>query len=508
MIKKIMCATRYGISAKIVQVESSIMRAIPEFNIIGLAQNSIQEAKSRIKSAFEHSSISMPNARQININLSPADISKTGSHFDLAIALLIAMQDSAVDFSKWFAFGELGLDGSIKDTISIYPLLLKVSLEHPNSCVLLPSSGSDIYSSIPNLNIYYASTLKEACSVMENPVDKVESSELSFDSVELSGKKYYFEQNFPLDFADIKGQERAVEAALIAASGMHNLLLEGSPGTGKSLIAERLHYIMPPMSLEEMMDCLKIQTLADISTSYSPLRPLRKPEPSSSQPAILGSVSGFIAKPGEIALANHGILFLDELPNFASKTREALRAPIESNEINISRTNLKVTYKSKFLLLCAMNPCPCGYLNSFVKECTCSEMAIRKYQSFSGPFIDRIDMRVKMKEDRSEDLKQGLEKKPGEPSKTLFEKVMRAFRIRILRNQSEFNAKLAPKDLEKFCPLDDDALSTLNSLVYRFKLSNRGRDKIRRLGRTIADLEGEDHISKSHLLKAANFYGR
>ena len=257
MVKKLLCATRFGIGAKIIEIESIFQKGLPSFTITGLAGNSIQEARQRVIGALSNSNFENPNFK-ITINLAPSDISKNGSHFDLPIALLIALYRIDIDLSNWFAFGELGLDSSIKDSPIIYPLLLEVANMYPNSNVLLPKNGKNLYSNVPNLNIYFAENLQEAIDLIKNPQNKSKQYDFDFKFLEIDSRKYYFDDKFELDFYDISGQVLAKRAALISSAGMHNIIFDGSPGCGKSMIAKRMQYILPPISFEEMCECVVI----------------------------------------------------------------------------------------------------------------------------------------------------------------------------------------------------------------------------------------------------------
>ncbi len=496
MVKKLLCATAYGVSARVIQVEATFSRGLPSFVISGLAGSSIQEAKQRVNGALAHNNFASLNYK-ITVNLSPSDLAKNGSHFDLPIALLIALQKQEIALDGWFAFGELGLDGYIKNTNSIYPLLLEISKSHPQSCVLLPKEGENLYSNIPNLNIYYANDLLEAIEVLKNPVNKAKQYDFPFKFIEVAGEKYYFEENFESDFHDIKGQIVAKRAALIAVSGMHNIVFEGSPGCGKSMIAKRMRYILPPISFAEMCECASIAALNNNSSNYTALRPFRNPHQSSSNASILGSVFQSDAKPGEISLAHNGILFFDELLNFQKTALESLREPLENDELSISRVNIKVTYPACVLFIGAMNPCPCGNLYSASKECRCKDMDIKKYRNkLSEPLRDRIDIFIKMDENKSDERVDSTD---------LFRQVLGAFKMQKSRGQSKLNGKLNDADIERFCTLSAELQNLLDLATQRYGLSYRGRQKILKVARTIADLQSSESIQKEHILEALSY---
>ncbi|MCQ2645447.1 ATP-binding protein, partial [Helicobacter pylori] len=317
MINTIFCATMQRGVAEIVAVEATFTRALPAFVISGLANNSIQEAKQRVQSALQNNDFTFPPLK-ITINLSPSDLPKSGSHFDLPIALLIALQKQELAFKEWFAFGELGLDGKIKPNPNIFPMLLDIAIKYPHAKVIAPKANEELFSLIPNLQCFFVDHFKEALEILQNPETKADThtKKLPFKTIELNDKEYYFSDAYALDFKEVKGQAVAKEAALIASAGFHNLILEGSPGCGKSMIVNRMRYILPPLSLNEILEATKLRILSEQDSAYYPLRSFRNPHQSASKSSILGSSSLKEPKPGEIALAHNGMLFFDELPHF------------------------------------------------------------------------------------------------------------------------------------------------------------------------------------------------
>lgn len=511
-VSSIFSATSFGTSAKIIQVEASFTRGLPNFNITGLVHNSIAESKQRVQSALSNNGITLPPLK-INVNLSPSDIPKSGGHFDLPIAL--ALQKEALDSSiEWFAFGELGLDGSVKYVDSIYPLLLDVALLHKNAKVIVPACAKDLLSPIPNLMLYFANTLKDAIAIVnELDLANVESSAISdvssfgFNHLEINGEKYFYHSGFghsgfESDFSEVLGQEVAKRAALIAAAGFHNFIMEGSPGCGKSMIAKRLLYILPPSSLQEMIESVKAQALNKQSSHYTPLRAFRNPHQSASKSSILGSATQFEVKPGEVALAHNGILFFDELPHFKKEVLEALREPLENNKLVVSRVHSKVEYDTNFLFIAALNPCPCGNLLSKSKECRCLDKDIRAYRGkISEPLLDRIDLFVQMNEIDDSELKGS----GGLDSKAMQELVFSAFKMQKQRGQAHLNGKLNEQEIATFCALDNECKELLNQATQRFTLSYRAQNKIKKVARSIADLEQSEVIKKPHILEALSF---
>ncbi|BCD67315.1 YifB family Mg chelatase-like AAA ATPase [Nitratiruptor sp. YY09-18] len=497
-MKRIFCATLDGVDAREVQVESSFINALPGISIVGLASNSIQEAKDRVKAALGASGFRFP-PQKITINLSPSDLRKSGSHFDLAIALGIALQKEDVDFNNIFVFGELGLDGRVKESAKLFPLLL--SLSKKGISAVVPKESLLRLAKIPGITLYGVATLAEAIELFKvKNFQATPTQELPWPSVEIKNQKYYYTKEYPIDFEDVIGQQRAKRAALIAAAGMHNLLMEGSPGCGKSMIAKRMRYILPPMSLAEILEVAKLKSLSDEEIDFSPVRPLRSPHHSATKASIFGGGSSD-AKPGEVALAHNGMLFFDEFPHFSKSALEALREPLQDRRVLISRVNTKVEYKTKFLFVAAQNPCPCGNLLSSVHECRCSELEIRRYKNrISSPLLDRIDMYVQMSEPHEE----------GEriSSSQMHVSVLQAFRKQKERGQKDFNGKLDEAGIEQYCTMSDEAKSIFDQATMKLGLSHRSAGNLRKVSRTIADIEGSDLIEKRHLLEAMGFRRR
>jgi len=500
-MKLIKCATLDANEAKIVEVESTFSRALPGFNIVGLADTSIQESKDRVKSALASYQYKFP-PQKIIINLSPSDLKKEGSHFDLSFALSIALQKEEVEFGDVFVFGELGLGGKTKETNLIFPIILSLAKQKKIKRVLIPKESFEKVSKIPSLDIAVCETLEEAIEFFKADEKKFEKSkELRYDFMEINGVKYYYQESFPLDFYDVKGQEIAKRASLIAACGMHNILFEGSPGCGKSMCAKRIRYIMPPMSLEEILENARIQSINLEKVDFKPIRNFRAPHHTASRPSIFGGGSSR-AMMGEVALANNGILFFDEFPHFQKSVLESLREPLEDHRVLVSRVKSKVEYPTKFLFIAAQNPCPCGNLLSSTKECRCSEVEIQRYKNrLSEPLLDRIDLFVQMDEVLSED-------KPSINSKEMFKIVKRAFKRQKSRGQKELNGKMDEKDIERFCKLDDECRDLLRQASMKFGLSQRGINKVLRVARTIADMEDHEDIKKRDLLEAISYRRR
>ncbi len=498
-MKKLLCATLDGLDAKVVDVEVEFVRALPSFSIVGLAQASIQESKERVKSALNSIEFKFP-PQKVTVNLAPSDLKKEGSHFDLPIALLIALQKEQFALDSFMAFGELSLDGTLKDTASIFAIILSLAKQGLVKKVIIPKASYDKVSKIPSLDIYAYDHIKEIVESLKNPDNlKSSKSDLIIDAKSIKIKDtYYYIDQFKEDFIDIKGQTIAKRASLIAAAGMHNIIFEGSPGCGKSMCAKRIRYILPPMSLEEILSSAKLDSLSGKEPDFKPIRPFRSPHHTSSRSSIFGGGSKR-AMIGEIALADGGELFFDELVHFPKSILEALREPLEDHKMLISRVNSKIQYQTKFLFCGAFNPCPCGNLLSSKKVCRCSELEIKRYQNrLSSPLLDRIDLYVLMDEI-------GVDDKPTISSKEMYQKVLKAFKMQKSRNQSDLNGKMSDSDIKKYCKLDRESQATLDQAISRFDLSQRAINKTLKVARTIADLDESDNISKSHILEALTY---
>jgi len=502
IVNSIKSASLEGIEAKVVEVEGSLTKGLPSFNIVGLASSDIQEAKERAKNALLASSFELPPLR-ITLNLSPSDIKKSGTHFDLAIASLVALGSKNIVHKDIFLFGELGLDGKVKSSSLIFPLILSLKEQDLISKAIVPKEALNALKFIDGIEFFAVDTLKEAIDILSQEELKTTTKKHSYSAKKLTINKqnYYYLQEYQSDFEDILGQEIAIRAALIAASGMHNILLNGSPGSGKSMIAKRLQYILPPLSQKEILSIARAEFLEGKEPTFKPLRPFRSPHHTATSAAIFGGGS-HNAKIGEVALANGGILFFDELPHFSSKVLEALREPLQDKVINIARVNSKIQYSANFMFVAAQNPCPCGNLLSKVKDCRCSDLEIKRYKNrLSDPFLDRIDIFVTMAE-------VDFNKANVTTSKDMHESVLRAFSAQKKRGQDKLNGQLQEREIDKFCILNSDAQAILEQAISKFALSFRSIANIKKVSRTIADINGNKEITKKDLLEALSYRKR
>ena len=502
IVNRLYSASLDGIEAKIVEVEASLTNTLPNFTVVGLASNDIQEAKERAKSALLTSNYDLP-LRKITINLSPSDIKKSGTHFDLSIALLVALSEQKIEH-KIFIFGELSLDGKVKSSSLIFPLILSLKKQNLIKRAIVPKELLNALKHINGVDFYGVESLKEAVDLLkQEQLPKPEQIEVksSDKEIKIGDKSYYYNDSYNLDFKDVKGQEIAIRAALISAAGMHNLLLNGNPGSGKSMIAKRLLYILPPLTQEEILSIAMHQFLDNSNPDFKAIRPFRSPHHTATSAAIFGGGS-HSAKIGEVALSNNGILFFDELPHFSSKVLEALREPMQDRVVNIARVNSKVKYDANFLFVAAMNPCPCGNLLSKTKECRCSDLEIKRYKNrLSDPFLDRIDLFVTMQE-------VDFEKSSVSDSKTMHSMVLKAFKAQKSRGQKRLNGQLLESEIEKFCQLDNSANEILQKAIINFSLSYRAIANIKKVARTIADLNNNKTITKKDILEALSYRKR
>ena len=502
IVNRLLCATLEGVQAKVIDVEATFTKGLPGFAVVGLASSDIQESKERVKSALLTNDFIFPPLK-ITINLGPSDIKKNGTHFDLPIALLIALNKASFDEEGLFVFGELGLDGRVKSSSMLFPLILSLKEQGLIKRAIVPKEAIGYLSHISGVEFITVENLSEAISLVQSGSFGSNTASFSYEAehLEIEGRSYFYEKHYESNFADVKGQSVAKRASLIAAAGMHNFMMEGSPGCGKSMIAKRIRDILPPVYEEEILSIAKHQFLDGVVPDFGAHRPIRAPHHTATSASIFGGGSQQ-AKIGEVALAHKGILFFDELPHFSKNILEALREPLQDKKVHIARVNAKIEYEADIMFVAAMNPCPCGNLLSKTKACRCSEVEIRRYQNrLSDPFLDRIDLFVVMQEVNSTD-------KGDITSEEMHHEVLKAFVQQKRRGQVRLNGKLTEEEVEKYCILDDASQKVLESAIQRFGLSHRSIASIKKIARTIADLNGNESITKKDLLEALSYRRR
>ena len=502
IVNTLTCATLEGVTAKVIEVEATFTKGLPGFAVVGLASSDIQESKERTKSALLTNEFVFPPLK-ITINLSPSDIKKSGTHVDLAMALLIALHKTNIEEEGLFVFGELGLDGRVKSSSMLFPLILSLKEQGHIKRAIVPKESIPYLSHISGVDFIAVETLSEAIGILKSKNFKANVQTFSYDAktFTLEDKSYFYEEKYECNFKEVKGQMVAKRAAMIAAAGMHNLFMEGNPGCGKSMIAKRIKDILPPVHEEELLSIAKHQFLDGQEPSFKAIRPMRSPHHTATSASIFGGGSGQ-ARIGEVALASKGILFFDEIPHFSKQVLEAMREPLQDRKVLIARVNAKIEYEADIMFLAAQNPCPCGNLLSKVKSCRCSELEIKRYANkLSDPFLDRIDLFVVMQEVQSDD-------KGDVTSEAMHQEVIKAFKLQKQRKQIRLNGKLNEEEVEVYCRLEKSAGDILESAITKFGLSHRSIASVKKIGRTIADLNRHEKIEKKDILEALSYRRR
>ena len=478
-----------GLNAPSVMVEVHLSQGLPAVTMVGLPEAAVRESKDRVRSAIINSGFQFPN-RRLTINLAPADLPKDGARLDLPIAIGILAASGQIDetvLAQYEFIGELALNGDLRGIAGA--LAVSRALKVDRRILIVPKDNADEAVKVDGVKVLQADTLKAVCQHLMN------EQQLS----QAEHKASYQSANYQLDLADVKGQHQARRALEIAAAGGHSLLFCGSPGTGKTLMASRLPTILPPLNDHEALEVASIYSIANSDYDYG-TRPFRQVHHTTSAVALVGG--GSSPKPGEITLANRGVLFLDEIPEFDRKVLEVLRQPIENKEIVISRANSQVRFPANFQLVAAMNPCPCGYYGDKSGRCQCRPEQIKRYQEkLSGPLLDRIDLHITVPALPASDL-QSAQK--GESSAVVRERVIQAYQRQQAR-QGKANNELSPSELDQFAPLGDAESRILAMAQSRLNLSARGYHRVLRVARTIADLAGSEVIQTAHLTEALSY---
>ena len=485
-----------GIQGDLITTECYISNGLPGFDIVGLPDAQVKEARDRVRAAAKSSGLKFPVSR-ITVNLAPASLKKTGTHYDLPVLLSVLCAAGEIRRPKSTSafLGEVGLDGSIRSVSGVLPMALEAKRAGIRA-LFVPAENAAEATLADGPVIYPLHNVRELADALNGEIQLQPQQPWEPET----------ETAIPLDFKDVLGQENVKRALEVAAAGSHNVLLIGPPGSGKSMLSKRLPSILPDMTREEALEVSRIYSVMGLLTPKNPLvtrRPFRGPHHTVSNAGLAGG--GTNPRPGEISMAHKGVLFLDELPEFHKDTLDLMRQPLEDGKVTISRVAGAVTYPSEFMLVCAMNPCKCGWYGDSSGRCTCSERSVESYRSrISGPLLDRIDIVVEVPAVKFEDLRQRAE---AEPSAAVKQRVNEARKIQNQRFGSGgmCNARMGPGEMRRFCGLDEVCAQLMKDAFEALGLTARSYDRILRVARTIADLDGSQEIQPQHIAEAIQY---
>jgi magnesium chelatase family protein len=509
MLFKALSAAVYGIDANLIDVEvdySGVVSDQDHFHTVGLPDAAVRESRDRVRAAIKNSGYLIPPTF-ITINLAPADLKKEGSGFDLPIAIGILGAYGALrvtDLSKFLFVGELGLDGSLRPIPGVLPMAV-MAREKNISNLVLPAANAAEAAVVDGVNVYPVTSLLDVLELLNSSV----VGHIQREPFRVSAEKLLGElEHFSVDFSDVRGQQTAKRALEVAAAGSHNILMIGPPGSGKTMLAKRLPSILAPLTFDEALETTKIHSVAGVLNGDGLVtqRPFRSPHHTISDAGLIGG--GIVPRPGEVSLAHNGLLFLDELPEFPRNVLEVMRQPLEDHTVTIARASMSLSFPSRFMLAAAMNPCPCGYFNDKSRECMCTPPLIQQYVAkISGPLLDRIDIHIEVPAVQYKELRGGA---AAEGSAQIRARVMAAREVqqkRFSKTKEKIysNAQMTTRQVRTYCELSPDAERLLERAMQQQGLTARAHDRILKVARTIADLEGAERLAVSHLAEAIQY---